>query len=465
MLTVSVGYGKKLDPALPVLNLGTNDNPRFYPAEHCRILPGQPIRSRLTGEETTVMLNFACRSPFANARSIVTDGRGILGYENNPVLRSFGLSVDKNLITVHGRELQAPTVLYGKNAVQPSNGSWNLRDQKVSKVGRAINRWSWIHINPSARNNMPGVVEAFGLQLKNDIGLKMSAQPNPAGGFPVTTSEHACEADLDAAFKKASYQGIDFLLVVIGGGRPNIRYYGVVKALGDVYYGIHTSCVVERTFSKAQAATFANIALKWNLKVGGNNHVLKDPISILREGKTMIVGYDVTHPTNMAPGKGDQAPSLVGLVASVDKELGQWPAVAWEQESRQEMLGDKLQEVFRSRLELWRTKNSGRLPQYIVIYRDGVSEGQFSQVLEIELPKIRKACETTYRAAEKPKISIIVSVKRHQTRFYPTNENKMDQRSHNIRNGTVVDRGVTQAKVWDFFLAAHTALQGMQHHS
>ncbi|CRK36293.1 hypothetical protein BN1708_019972, partial [Verticillium longisporum] len=30
----------------------------------------------------------------------------------------------------------------------------------------------------------------------------------------------------------------------------------------------------------------------------------------------------------------------------------------------------------------------------------------------------------------------------------------------NIKNGTVVDRGVTQARYWDFFLTAHTALKG-----
>jgi hypothetical protein len=34
-------------------------------------------------------------------------------------------------------------------------------------------------------------------------------------------------------------------------------------------------------------------------------------------------------------------------------------------------------------------------------------------------------------------------------------------RSRNIKNGTVVDRGVTQATTWDFFLTAHKGLQGM----
>ncbi|KAI0543366.1 ribonuclease H-like domain-containing protein [Xylaria curta] len=32
--------------------------------------------------------------------------------------------------------------------------------------------------------------------------------------------------------------------------------------------------------------------------------------------------------------------------------------------------------------------------------------------------------------------------------------------SRNIRSGTVVDRGVTQATMWDFFLTAHKGIQG-----
>ena len=96
-------------------------------------------------------------------------------------------------------------------------------------------------------------------------------------------------------------------------------------------------------------------------------------------------------------------------------------------------------------------------PKRIIFYRDGVSESQFIQVLEKELPLIRTACRKLCK--QQPKVAIIVSVKRHQTRFYPTDPDNMTN-SRNIKNGTVVDRGVTLANVWDFFLTAHTALQG-----
>jgi hypothetical protein len=180
----------------------------------------------------------------------------------------------------------------------------------------------------------------------------------------------------------------------------------------------------------------------------------------------MVVGWDVIHPTNLGLDP-EGLPSQVGLVASVDRHLAQWPAYCWNQEGGVEMASDQLTEGFATRLRLWAAHNRGQLPENIIIYRDGVSEGQFRQVLDRELPLIRAACAPMYGTggggggARLPRISIIVSVKRHQTRFYPTSTSKdAITRSRNVRNGTVVDRGVTQARYWEFFLTAHTALQG-----
>ncbi len=122
------------------------------------------------------------------------------------------------------------------------------------------------------------------------------------------------------------------------------------------------------------------------------------------------------------------------------------------------MLSDRLVQEFGRRIEIWKENNKNMPLENIVIYRDGVSEGQFTQVLDGELTSIRKACAQTM-PGKKPKISIIVSVKRHQTRFYPS---KMEDKSEsgNVRTGTVVDRGITQVRYWDFYLTAHNALQG-----
>ncbi|KAH1988429.1 hypothetical protein KXV97_003028, partial [Aspergillus fumigatus] len=126
------------------------------------------------------------------------------------------------------------------------------------------------------------------------------------------------------------------------------------------------------------------------------------------------------------------------------------------QASRQEMVA-ALDTMLQSRLKHWVAVNR-QLPENIIVYRDGVSEGQYNLVVEKEIPLLKSACEPMYQNGL-PRLSVIIVGKRHHTRFYPTHEDRAD-RSSNPQNGTVVDRGVTEARDWDFYLQAHSALQG-----
>lgn len=243
---------------------------------------------------------------------------------------------------------------------------------------------------------------------------------------------------------------------------PDVAIYNSIKTTCDTKAGMHTVCVVGSKFMKEQRQDqyFGNVSLKFNLKAGGINQTLNPAeLGIISEGETMVVGIDVTHPS---PGSKEGAPSVAGIVASVDKFLGQWPADFDCQEGRKEMVG-ALEGLFMGRLKVWEKHNNGKLPKNILIYRDGVSESQYQLLLDEELPLIRDACRQKYPAnATKegfPKISMIVCGKRHHTRFFPNQEKEAD-RSSNCEPGTIVDRGVTEVGNWDFFLQSHACLQG-----
>src|SRR5204863_7237972 len=112
--------------------------------------------------------------------------------------------------------------------------------------------------------------------------------------------------------------------------------YNRIKYACDVREGLLNVCVVGTKFSRANDQYLANVALKVNLKLGGRNQFLdRSKLGILSEGKTMVVGIDVTHPS---PGSSSNAPSVAGLVASVDQWLAQWPADLQIQTARQEMV-------------------------------------------------------------------------------------------------------------------------------
>ncbi|KAJ4259792.1 hypothetical protein NW762_007724 [Fusarium torreyae] len=455
-VTVAQYYKQKYGTNLgefPVLNLGTAAKPSFFPAEFVEIQPGQSVKAKLSSKESTQMVNFACRSPYANALSITTDARETLGLDDE-TLSQFGIQVGKQLLTVQGRVLPVPAVAYLDSKkkpmeIRPEKASWNMRNIKVYRSGKPILRWTYVNVAPRDYTVGADVVNKFSLFMSG-MDIRISKPQKPY----TETIEYK---QADEFLQWAKSNSMQFLLVILGSTDSEI--YGRIKTLADTTYGIHTSCVVAEKFGKGQPGYFANVALKWNLKAGGVNHKLSQEFGIIKEGKTMVVGYDVTHPTNMPANKSDAAPSLVGLVATIDRDMGQWPSFSWEQSSKQEMLDETLTEAFKSRLELWQKHNKEQLPDNIVIFRDGVSESQFAQVLQKELPRIRIACNSKYPKNRAPKLTIVVSVKRHQTRFYPTTDEKLGV-NNNIENGTVVDRGVTQARYWDFYLTAHASLKG-----
>ncbi|UNI16743.1 hypothetical protein JDV02_003152 [Purpureocillium takamizusanense] len=183
-------------------------------------------------------------------------------------------------------------------------------------------------------------------------------------------------------FKWAKDQEIQHIVFILS-EKDSRGLYQKIKTLGDCVFGIHTTVTTIKHMQKEYNPMYwANVGLKITLKTGGANHNLRDEARSLKDGNMMIAGYDVTHPTNMPFKAAGGPPSLVGLVASINKEFAQWPAVSWEQPARQEMLSDQLLDAFKSRLELWQKHNDGRLPANILIFRDGVSESQFTQVYQ-----------------------------------------------------------------------------------
>jgi eukaryotic translation initiation factor 2C len=74
-------------PDLPVINVGTRDDPTYLPAEVCEVLPGLVANKKLDPFQTQNMIKFAVRKPGQNATFIVNDGLRIAGLTAaNPLL-------------------------------------------------------------------------------------------------------------------------------------------------------------------------------------------------------------------------------------------------------------------------------------------------------------------------------------------------------------------------------------------
>ena len=334
-----------------------------------------------------------------------------------------------------------------------------MRNIEVN-TGGALRNWSYLMISMGNLPNafaspqaLQDTITEFQKVLKR-TGLSV-APPAPGSRIAIRDPD---DTQIDTVLKGLS-ASLKLLLVIIP--LNNVALYNRIKHVGDVKAGIHTICVVGSKLAKSQVQYFANVALKINLKLGGINQLVDNArLGLINEDKTMVVGLDVTHPS---PGSAPGAPSVAGMVASIDRWLAQWPATLRIQASRQERVSE-LDGMLKSRLNLWKSLGKHQsYPENILVYRDGVSEGQYQMVLDDELPLLRKACSELYPAPDTknglPHITIVVVGKRHHTRFYPIKVENADN-SSNPKNGTVVDRGVTEARNWDFFMQAHTALQG-----
>ncbi|KAJ8590502.1 argonaute-like protein [Rhizopogon salebrosus TDB-379] len=458
-------------PELPLVDVG-GQKKNYLPAEICEILPDQPFRGKLTDEHTASMITVACQPPNANGNAIVNNGLNELGFLHpGPALTSFGVSIGPDMAVVPGRILPKPGLKYASN-VSPAiddRASWNLRNIRFA-VGARLDKWAVLLIGDgNRRDEFEGPRDpALGAIITGFMAMCRTSGMDVAKEMPQVVAANLPRADRAEPLRKNAITTIretlttlkskpTLVLVMLSNGDKNI--YEGLKHLCDVYLGVATVCVhvAKIRKEKGQPQYFANVALKVNVKLGGVNHKLDENTGRwLSSIPTMVVGMDVTHP---GPGSVRGTPSIAAVVASVDNQFAQYPASLEIQESRKEMITN-LKDMMVARLKLYQ-QHSKTLPQRVLVYRDGVSEGQFNIVRIEELPEILKAFHTfdLPKKPYRPKLTIVICGKRHHTRFYPT-ERKDAANDGNPKPGTVVDRGVTAVYDFDFFLQAHGGLQG-----
>lgn len=215
------------------------------------------------------------------------------------------------------------------------------------------------------------------------------------------------------------------------------RLYNAVKWVSENQKGVKTTCVTSPQLLEKKVQYLANVALKVNIKTGGVNHGLERHLLSSIKGSAMVVGLDVTHPS---PGSTTKYPSVAAMVANVNDDLAQWPAILRlqyrknlnglgkaerlerekELDPRNEMVSE-IDTMLESRLLIWKANNSKkRYPDNILIYRDGVSEGQYKAVLEKELRPMQLKCASLYPKNQQlpPRFTLIIGAKRHHTRFF-----------------------------------------------
>lgn len=101
----------------------------------------------------------------------------------------------------------------------------------------------------------------------------------------------------------------------------------------------------------------------------------------------MIIGADVSH---AAPGS--QAASFAALTVSMDAAAVRYAAAVETNGVRVEMIATRnIEDMLRPLLREWQMNTGqGYLPKHVYYFRDGVSEGQYQNVLKQEVADMKR---------------------------------------------------------------------------
>ena len=466
-------------PSLPLVE--TTKKGVVFPMEMCYMQPGQRYPYKLDELQTSKMIKFAVTKPEKRAESIKWCKDNMLKWKDDPYLKNYGMEIDYNMMQTNARVLKNPTIQYGGagNAavINPGmQGRWNLQGKKFFGANpKPLHSWA-VGILPRGglrAEDAKAFIETFIKVYRGHGGVVTNVNP-PTVACPDDPAQAVTTA------WKAAGNAVN--------ARPQLLFFVLPSKFAEVYtrikksadcrYGVVSQCVQAAHVKKNQPQYHSNVAMKVNSKLGGTTCKVNPTSGSPYFSKpTMVIGADVSH---AAPGM--DVASMAAMTVSMDKNACRYMAGVQSNSARAEMIAERpIEDILKPLLQEWSmTVGNGACPQHVYYFRDGVSESQYSQVIDVEVARIRamlmKMSETNrnYKVSNchqfyhhnamtnqyQVNFTVIVCEKRHHIRFFPNKGTFAADSNTNPVPGTLVERDVTTPFENDFYLCSHKALQG-----
>lgn len=513
----NANHNRQYPPNSPVFAviIGGGNSRQTFPADLLAVVPGQVMR------KTRELPPGAVRNPMVNKTLIVN--RGVQLFYGLPAAEGgapeFDFRLEARMLAVPVRMLEVPILQYRRQDHSGANpaslrqveqnraryGSWDLRQMSYFRPAGSF-RWTIIELTLAGRhrcstNDFNEFQNRLNIEMRRlrmsraqwvQLGQHQYALPFADLPRHHNLNELGRQEGTIRSFLEKLQETFKLDLVVVLLPEKDMELYAAVKRVGDQDLGLATVCHVLRgpknkdqppgVYPNMSPGLFSNLSMKINLKTDTNavNQSLAVKRRMLAAG-TMILGIDVTHAGAAAL---NGAPSVAAVVGSVDAEFSQWPA-SLRENAVEEVDGKKranervmdLKDMVTERLKRYWAVNH-KLPERLVVYRDGLSEGQFQMCLEHELPLIQAAVDDAFSAHGRSRgtgipMVLICAVKRHHTRFF-AESNKEEPNSKKVIGrprpgkdynfnplpGTMVTEMVTYGQGQDFFLISQNAQIG-----
>ncbi|XP_078152183.1 protein argonaute 4B-like [Carex rostrata] len=439
----------------PCINVGKPKRPTFFPIELCNLVSLQRYTKALNSLQRASLVEKSRQKP-QERMHILNDLLKRSNYDAEPMLRACGVSISPTFTQVDGRVLQAPKLKTGNGGdFFPRDGRWNFNNKTLIRPCH-VDRWAVV--NFSARCQVRNLVSDL-IRCGQVKGVKID-QPFDVFEEGRNMRGTAPNVRVDEMFEqvKTKLPGAPRFLLCLLPERKNSDIYGPWKRKCLADFGIVTQCLAPM---KVNDQYLTNLLLKINAKLDGMNSLLQvediPSIPLVSKVPTIILGMDVSHGS---PGQSDR-PSIAAVVSS-----RQWPLISkyrasvHTQSPKLEMIDSLFKPrdkndngIIRELMLDFYTSSGKRKPDHVIIFRDGVSESQFNQVLNIELDQIMAACKFLDENWN-PKFTVIVAQKNHHTKFFIPND------QNNVPPGTVIDNKVCHPRNYDFYMCSHKGAIG-----
>ncbi|KAK4035484.1 hypothetical protein OUZ56_027572 [Daphnia magna] len=386
----------------------------------------------------TIMRSLATHTKVAPMARVKALASYIDSVNNNErassVLSQWGLSLAPMPLSIEGRVLEPERIFLSRSnfATNPQcDWSRNLGNDVLV----AVKIESWILVYVDRQLN---IAQDFSKTLL-DVGSKMGIRINPPKMV-------ALPNDRTDTYVNRIRDEINSSLQLVVAIFPTSRddRYAAVKTLCTAQFAVPSQMINSKTVSNPTKlrSIVQKIALQINCKMGGELWAVSIPTKTL-----MVCGVDVYHD----PTKRGQ--SVVGFIASVNPGLTRWFSRAKCQGPGVELV-DSLKICFLESLKKYYEINHD-YPKQIVLFRDGVGDGQLQFAAAHEATQFLSAFQSLVPPIE-PKFTMVVVQKRINTRLFHSARDAIN----NPPPGTVVDHTVTRRDWWDFFLVSQFVTQG-----
>ncbi|KAH0537257.1 hypothetical protein FGG08_005919 [Glutinoglossum americanum] len=392
-------------PDLPLVKAGRSG---MFPMELCTIAENQRYPFKLGPEQTSAMIRHAVTKPPVRMGHI-KEGIKMLDWANDPVLKQYGMTISPEMTTTNARLIQEPVIQFGGSGKAATIsgtvhfGKWNIKDRKFLHSNPVPLRSWGVMIFATPQTAPRAAIIAWVNEFKRVYGTHGGDIVMKEPPLVYANKDLDIDKNLNEVYQRAckAVQIRCQIILVIVETKAAWLYLRIKRTM-DTYFGVVSQCCQLSHVLGMKPDYCSNVAMKFNAKLGGTTSKIAG--SITPDGQfpapTIVIGADVSHGA-----AGQVQASTAAITVSLDRYASRYGAICNTNGVKLEMI--TTENIQRATIKLTRRwiETHKIYPRNVYYFRDGVSEGQYQQVLDQEVRDMKAGFKKTWPSwnASKPR--------------------------------------------------------------